>query len=328
MRWMKRWAKLGFGLLMAVVAFALCEATLRIAGYKPGLTSSKVFAFKDVDSLINYNYFLADAQGLQVANRDCTAFFAHARLDANGFLVPNTAQGDTVMYVGDSFLWGTGAPTPQGSFFNILANGYNFGIPGADVPQYHKIIELYVPQLKPKHVVLCFFMGNDILTEDRELQPFADLYYETNAGFILGYHQGKYLTLEEALTLARDYYMINTQTTASKVSAQSALLTFLFYTIPQWRHIKRNYDQGDYLLVNQYLHKMQQTATANGARFSVFIIPSTNQLTFKPEYEGLFHGVDYYWPTDVFEQSDFDETSHFNASGNRKFANFIKQNLH
>jgi hypothetical protein len=309
---------------LCVFTILLSEGGLRAIGYKAGVTSSQVFAFNNVDTIKNYNYFLADKNGLQVANQDCTAFFSTVRLDTMGFLAANIRNGDTVMYVGDSFLWGAGASNPDSNFFNLLANGFNFGIPGADPPQYLKIIETYSSLASVKHIVLCFYMGNDILKEDRPILPYCDAYYETNAGFLLGYYQGKYLSLEESVLNAKNFYLVPKKHFSEKICAQSALLTLLFYTIPQWVDIRRTYDVGDYNLVNSYLIKMQKKANDQNKTFSIFIIPSTNNLEPKTKYAQIFKGVDHvYWPKGLFNKNDFEKTAHFNNSGHRKFAAFI-----
>jgi hypothetical protein len=194
---------------VAVVGLMIgaAEWILRRSGYLPGgayFTVTKALTVEEK--------FTTDERGVFKANKPAWAFVGDVSINNDGFRGPEFAPPDSgqtsVLILGDSFAWGIGAEPVSNSFPDLIRQHghrvYNTGIPGVDPGQYRLIADLYTPRLKPDHVVVAFYVGNDLLTRLYPAIPNRKLIHETNAGWILGFDAcDRPLTAQEAY----DYYI-------------------------------------------------------------------------------------------------------------------------
>lgn len=319
----KTFLRLTLLIVVILVTFLAGEGLVRLYGLKPGITAGAISGFKVVDTILDYKYFISDEEGLFVANVDCTSIFPP--LTEDGFLMTNDDCTEKIAFIGDSFLWGAGASTQEKSFFAYTECGSNYGIPGADLAQYKLLASKVIKDDRVNKVALFFFMGNDIIKEDRQVVPHQPIFYSTNAGNLFSYYGGKYNDLNHSYKLAYDQYVIP-DTGINSIIAASALLTFIGYTLPQWEEIINSYDEGDYTLTNQYLRNIKLLVESGGAQFYLFVIPSENDLIYKDKYQDIFVDIKFHWPNNL-SRSDYEETAHFNDEGHKKYSDYINSIL-
>jgi lysophospholipase L1-like esterase len=179
-------------LLIVMGIFCLMEAFVRYQGYTPGDLRPNWSNFHPVDTLIVYDDFIVDSSGILVANKNF--FKTSIALNSNGFRAPEFNSLDTakhkLLLIGDSFTWGLTAHPLDSCFADLLASKtdatiINTGIPSADPAQYEAIAKKYIPILQPEKVVVMFFLGNDIMQQERPIIPYQPFYYYTNAGAMM-----------------------------------------------------------------------------------------------------------------------------------------------
>lgn len=101
-----------------------------------------------------------------------------------------------ILLIGDSFTFGFSAVPSYNNFTCLLATkGYavfNAGIPGTDPAQYCRIVENYLMKIKPDVVIICAYLANDIMQNNRKLYPDSFVYFPTNVSWIKGYFNNNY----------------------------------------------------------------------------------------------------------------------------------------
>ncbi len=171
---------ISLSIIVLALMLGLAEIGVRLMGYNPGDLSPVWLNFKPVDTLRVDNYFYTNKEGILVAD---STYWARQQIGINedGFRSPSFSKLDSckkkVLFIGDSFAWGKSAEPLTGNCFVDLVRKetgcevINLGIPGADPAQYYELAKKYIPTLKPDVVFVMFFMGNDLMTEDRKVIP-------------------------------------------------------------------------------------------------------------------------------------------------------------
>ena len=192
-----------FQVCFIAIACIAIEISLRFMGYPPGDLRPNWLWFRPVDSLYVIPDFYTNERGLLVASKDYWSK-EDIYINNDGFRggdfekLDSTRARKRILFIGDSFTWGMSAsPFQDSSFCDILGRDsafevINTGIPAADPPQYLKIAETYIPQLKPDFVFVVFFEGNDLMKEERKVTPGRQFYYWTNAGAVLADIDGRH----------------------------------------------------------------------------------------------------------------------------------------
>ncbi len=136
--------KLGFAAIPCVLLLALLEGAFRLLDLRDP-TAGTVVA--------------SEAYGLALLPQPGIA-------DANGFRNDAAPQDAQVLCIGDSFTWGFGVAAKD-SYPQALARRsgrkvYNASLGGYGPIQYRELVRNYL-RLRPEHVILGVYLGNDIL---------------------------------------------------------------------------------------------------------------------------------------------------------------------
>ncbi len=293
----ERKKRLLFQFSFLLVACLLLELVLRLMGYKPGDLRPNWLHFQPVDSLYVINDFYTNEKGLLVADSlywDPTGLC----INPDGFRSKPFNQLDSnkkkVLFIGDSFTWGMSAkPFFDSSFCDLLQRNtayeiINTGIPAADPAQYAAIANLYVPQLHPDLVVVAFFMGNDLMKEDRTVAPDRAFYYWTNAGAVLAdMDDHHYNTAQEAYNylVNERYYLVNPPHWWQKVIGCSSLLSRLYAVSFRIRE-KIEYEEltKHTGITKKYLNAIAATCANNKVPLRLLLIPEVKEAAMERAY--------------------------------------------
>lgn len=339
--------KMVFAFLTVLLLFAVAEGVLRmvftVQGYTVGSLAPNWFPpiKKEYVPVLQPSYY-TDSTGLFRARKD---FWVERGVNINeyGFLGndwPAQTTKPRLLLIGDSFVWGAGADEPEQRFAAILAeeSGYevlNTGIPGADPAQYQLITERFVPQAQPQVVLLCLYMGNDVVAHHREPLPNQALYYPSDIGWFPGYHRGQYFGSLEA---SYQYYL--QQYAPPNPLARNTAIGTALYSLPlrlQERQERQALLQSH--ITNQHLQSIKSICAQHGAQLIVIPIPysgtdlvkeyqadSTNLLLL---YPNVFIDLEKEVHLLTFQKDHFHPLpdGHFNNQGHRYFAAQTKQIL-
>jgi len=331
------------GLLLAVLLLLL-EAGVRWAGYVPGDVSPEWANFKQVDSLIVHDDFVVNGEGILVANASRHEVYGR-NVNSDGFHSPEFTEVDstrsTAMLIGDSFTWGMSASDIDSSFASILRdrsgwNIHNCGIPAADPVQYALIAEHYLPKLRPDAVLLFFFMGNDMMLQDREPAPFRDFYYFTNAGILVADMDGRHFPDAKSAYdyVVRDRYSITGQRNIvewliSKSAVLSRLYSVRFRLEEKLRWERQTEDMS---LTTSYLLKVREMALKHGAEFRIIVIPELKEAEmerddYEKRYGSFFHHPQLQrhiiWPETRKDYFKPYPDAHLNDRGHAVYGDFL-----
>jgi len=335
------------GLLLAVLLLLL-EAGVRWAGFVPGDVSPEWANFKQVDALIVHDDFVVNGEGILVANASRHVVYGR-NVNSDGFHSPEFTEVDstrsTVMLIGDSFTWGMSASDMDSSFASILRknsgrNIHNLGIPAADPVQYALIAEHYVPKLRPDAVLVFFFMGNDMMLQDREPAPFRDFYYFTNAGALWTDWDGREFPDPNSAYdyfLNEKYFLSGQRNLMEWVVSKSAVLSRL-YSVRFRLEEKLRWERQikDMSLTNSYLLKVRETALQHGAEFRIIVIPERkeaemNREDYEERYSSFFRHPELRpqisWPETRKDYFKPYPDAHLNDRGHAVYAAFLLELL-
>lgn len=338
-----------FQLSFVVIACVIIEFVLRGMGYPPGDLRPNWLWFNPVDSLYIIHDYYTNDKGLLVADKD---YWAKEKIAINseGFRGKEFSELDStkkkVLFIGDSFTWGMSAsPFQDSSYCDLLARETNYeivntGIPAADPPQYLKVVEEYTPIVKPNIILVMFFMGNDLMKEDRQVIPNRPFYYWTNAGAVLADIDGKhYDNPQDAYNyLSNEKYFLKHPTKWYEVViSKSALLSRLYaarFRIEEKLDYERR--RQDTSLTKKYLAGIIKAAAQNSTEVRFILIPEKKEADISREkyserYSNLLKDEElknYWvaWPTsDALFRPNPD--GHLNNEGHRLYADSIKSLL-
>ncbi len=335
-----------FQLLFVLAAVLVIEFTLRYMGYEPGNIKPNWSNFQPVDSLFVKKDFYMNNKGFMVAD---SAYWVNkgSHINSEGFRTHSFGQPDTtkkrVMFIGDSFTWGMSALPVDDSCFAALVEGesnyqvFNLGIPVADPVQYWAVAQKYIPVLKPDYVFVFFFMGNDLMEDDRQVIPNKPFYYSTNAGGISGVIDGIYFNnAGEAYNyiVNQKFYLQNPSAWYEKLIAKSSLLSRL-YSVRFRVEEKIKFERvvKDSRLTKKYLRRIQDVARQNRVPVKFVLIPEIKDANmpiqaYKKRYSDLLLDSTLApdWLTLQNAASNFKDypDGHLNNQGHRLYAEFLK----
>lgn len=322
-----------------VAALVLGEVGLRLAGVTPG----GVRAFtnvKYVDELVVLDQYETDGEGVFKAN-PAYPWPEDVRINSDGFrsppFVPDESEQTSLLFLGDSFTWGATALPPDRCFVDRIRDQgfvcHNTGIPGTDPGQYAALAEKWAPRLRPDIVVAMLYMGND-LTEWHPRQPSGQLYWVTNAGWLLGYDgNGNYFQSAQA---SYDYYIRRKDVAQSRTGpvrsllAATALGSHALAILEGCDVAPKSLDPA---ALRSGLERMRRAAEQVGARFELVLIPVRPALRRAPAFDiernrDLFDGFDPHVPVGL-DASHYmpSPNDHLNTDGHGRLAEFIMRAL-
>lgn len=269
-------------IVATLVTLAAIEVALRLAGLIP---------------LSSATYIPDAATGFKLQ--------PHAGTDADGFNNPatendpnpaRTARPGTVLFVGDSFVFGT---YPAEAVFPILviadlagngvaARAVNVGIPGAGPDTYVRVMRAYVPRLEPVAVVATVYLGNDVEQGDPRRPTKLWLGRIGNYAHPLSFHWdelmivavgGKLLRLAEE-ALHRRHAPDTAASGPEEAGRRSLAFTDAALARIRWRELEAARIVPDRRIARGYeglaarLADMATIAQASGATFLVALAPS------------------------------------------------------
>lgn len=271
-----------------------------------------------------------------VGDEQILLYADHPINDEGFYSIPfdTTGAGDRILLLGDSFTWGHSASKLTGSFSNLLlARGYsvfNTGISGADVPQYKGILQHYGPQLKPKVVVLNFFMGNDVSYFNRVPRPFVPVHYTTNAGNILSFQNGVlFSTMQEAYDNLMSNMVIPQTTTLNRWMSKTVVTTMLWEFLAHQHLVDHVFFVGEpypeHPLTRTEIESVSRVCDSLGATLILSVIPKleNGEVVGAESIPGLFGDVPYHQPKvspSLYNLKD----GHFNDEGHRFYADYLE----
>lgn len=345
----ERKKRLLFQLGFVAVACLVMELALRFMGYQPGDIRPGWLWFNPVDSLYTINDFYTNHKGLLVAD---SGYWAKENLYINqdGFRGKEISQLDTakkkILFIGDSFTWGMSASNfYDSSMCDLLAKNtpyeiINTGIPAADPAQYAQVAKLYIPQIKPDFVFVLFFMGNDLMKQEREIMPDKGFYYWTNAGAILTDYDGKHFdNVQDAYNYAVNerYFLKQPHHWYEHIINKSALLSRLYslkYRIREKIEYEELTKHPDITL--KHLQQIVSIADSNAVPVKIVLIPEAKEadmeLTkYKEKYNALLNapGINNTWlyPAPGKQYFRLNRDGHLNNEGHIYYYQYLKQQL-
>jgi lysophospholipase L1-like esterase len=335
-----------FQILFLTTACAIIEIFLRVSGYAPGDLKPNWLNFHPVDSLYVVNDYYANKEGVLIAD---SLYWAAQNVHVNedGFRSPNfstlNSSKKKILFIGDSFTWGLSAsPVTNHCFVDLIRNETNYevvnlGIPAADPPQYLSLAEKYIPKLKPDLMFVVFFMGNDLMKEDRKIIPGEPFYYYTNAGAILADIDGRHFkNAREAYNyiLNDKYYLHQPKNIFEKIISKSSLLSRLysvrFRIEEKWQYEKMLRHTE---LTKSYLKKIISVAQQSNVPVKLILIPEVKEAdmcvaAYTKKYADILmdEQLKGYWLFPQNKKEFFKDypDAHLNNNGHRLYADFLK----
>ena len=321
------------------------EISLRCIGYLPGDLRPSLSYFKPVDSLVVIPDFVTNEEGILVANR---AYFNEQGVFINeeGFRTKSfTALDSTkrkLLFIGDSFTWGMSAkPFYKNSFCDLLARDsskevINLGIPAADPLQYAALAEKYIPTIQPNEVFVLFFMGNDLMREDRanSRQPY---YYWTNAGAIYADMDGRHFYSAQS---AYDYliteklFLCNPDNFLEWLVSKSAAIARLYAVKFRWEE-KQAFERARTHpeVTIKHLKQLVEVCMANNCALKIVVIPEAKDANlilekYKEKYAALLNDatLSKYFYTPQVQLGWYDKAAnpHLNNQGHFEYYQLLK----
>jgi len=354
----RKYPKLSLGIITSIFLFlvlAMLECGLRFV-YTPAIIEG--FYFKWVDSLTVSNDFFTNDKGIFQANpnhfnQDSLTQLGY-HINKEGFRTaefPNdtTQSQQPILFIGDSFAWGYTLNPITDCFIDQLTKEvsnpiYNLGIPGADPAQYAQIAQTYIPKLKPKHICLIFYWGNDIMYYPRKIHPNQPLWHITNAGWLSGYKLPWWgddpnellpTPTEAYVYFLRNYSLIGDNATPfERACGQTVIATRIWANLnkhTQWRPPKF-YDkvEGDIRVTHNYLQTIKEVAQQHQISLSIILIPQRDHLniTADPNYPIIFEGFEPQIPPNLqLDHYNQYQDDHLNKSGHDLYAKFVLTQL-
>lgn len=344
----RKWRIL-FQISFVLIACLAIEGVLRFSGYPPGDLRPNWLWFRPVDSLYVIHDFYTNHRGILVADSDYWNQQG-IHINSDGFRGKEFSELDStkkkVLFIGDSFTWGMSAsPFQDSSFCDILGREtpyqiINTGIPAADPAQYNQIATVYVPRLKPDYVFVVFFMGNDLMKEDRRVLPDTPFYYWTNAGAILADIDGRHFESPQAAYnyLANEKYFLKSPTRwYEKVISKSSLLSRLYaarFRVEEkisYETLRKNTS-----VTKRYLKNIVNTCAGLQIPVKFILIPESKEADMTTEnydkkYQDILEDKELktLWLFPNPQKSYFkpNPDGHLNNMGHRVYAKYIETYL-
>ena len=248
-----------------------------------------------------------------------------------------------VLLLGDSFTWGGVAEPISNCFADLLLTMgytvYNTGIPATDPEQYRAVAKKYIQILKPDVVVVNLFTGNDVSNYERRVQPFAPVYYPTNAGNIMACPQGLYFNnMKEAYHITLSWYKIPTEKNwFNRLCAQTSVTSVFWSVLATYDWVEKesellktyNAKTGKFResgpVCQRIVSDIKQLAAHNNAQFIYSQIPDyTKKGMHLPKDEPGYADTLTYFVPSVKAEDYSGVGGHFNNKGHYKYALYLQ----
>jgi hypothetical protein len=276
------------------------------------------------------------------------AYLSYARLPINrdGFrsieLADVEGSKGKVLLLGDSFTFGYSARPLTASFADRIAAAgyavYNTGVPAVGPAQYEHLAAKYVPLLRPDVVVVSFYMANDVVFWESELEPFQYQQYPTDVGFFAADPRGEYLkSPQEAYEYALQSVRIpNQEQVFNRLCAATVVGTKLWAALANARVVERRaarfaaYDErnagtgGGAPVSGRHIARIKETTEEHGGKFLLAVITDplgTTGQGYTPAE--VFQNLEYHVPEVGPEGYNPAPDAHFNNEGHRRYAEFL-----
>lgn len=338
-----------FQISFVVVAFVIIEIALRLLGHRPGDLKPAWLQFKPVDSLQTDDLFYTNTDGLFVANKERWGK-ENIYINADGFRNKEFSEIDSVkkkvLLIGDSYVWGSSAQPMVGNCFADLLRAetdfeiINLGIQAVDPVQYAQLAKKYLPLLKPDLVFVFFYMGNDLMKQDRYSPLGNPFIYNTNAGVLPAYDGSRYFeNAKDAYNyfVNEKYFLKNPTGIVESIISKSAALSMLYSVRFRWRE-KQEYEKSvkNSSVTKKYLYAIRQTAQQQSIPVKFVLIPEMKEadmdsVKYAGRYADLLSDTQLAndWivlhPPKKFYRENPD--GHLNNEGHRYYADFLKSYL-
>lgn len=312
-------------------------------GYSIGNFAPYWEHYQPTDSLVCDAYFRTDYAGVYKAIPN--KFSDVNDLGFRGRVLKfDSTDKLKILHIGDSFTWGASASSYSKSFAGLFDQNdqywcYNTGIPGADPAQYYQIVFQYVPIVLPDVVMVHVYLGNDIMTEYRELRSFQPLFYQTNIGWLPGYSNGAYFnSCQESYQYYEQMYKPKGQFQhiISKTAIGTALLS-----LPLRMQEHREWEKNKKSEVTAwYLNEIANVCEKYHAKLIISVIPNAqadltedfmeDRKTYVlKQYPNAFKGVEQYLVVLPVTANDYTPIpdAHLNDKGHEIAYQFLLQQL-
>jgi hypothetical protein len=283
----------------------LIEMVFRMLGNKPGDISPGWSNFSKVDTLKVKNDFYC-SNGIVISSKENDTAY-HSHINAEGFRNKEFNQVDSsrpvILLIGDSYTFGLSAKPISASFADILktdtsAEYINLGIPAADPVQYEFLARKYIPVFKPSLVIIPFFLGNDIMLQDRKIDTVNPFWVNTNAGgFFLDIDNRHFKTPEQAYNyiINEKYNLAGSGNILEKIIGRSAVLSKL-YSVKSRLEERDKFDAAVKTMdiTKSHLYIIAALCKQQNAILKIIVIPELREahLTvaeLRAKYQALFN---------------------------------------
>lgn len=350
--------------LLAITATTLIvvEVVLRLFGFKAGV-------------LIN-DFVVTDATRPQLVHRadsaGITTYIPGSPYLPKGYVVNQqgfrgafnytkevvdslrqTTHRPLLLVIGDSYAEGCCLDSGELSFTERIAadSAYtviNLGIGATDPLQYRLLAEKYIPLLQPEAVLVCVYLGNDVMEYNRQPHAGVPSFYRINdtawvpsepVFYFVAEYPGQYFTsAQEAYDFnLRTFTLLSPQRSPlQSTMAHSVVLsrTYLFGKVLYLalKNKRPLFKQGQPPYTAQHLRGIQTVAQANHCKLLITAAPAIEDVSaqkdLKTEYAYLFTGTSWYAPDlHTWNQQDYnmaDGGIHLSAQGHKKYYEFLK----
>ena len=342
----EKYRVIAFQLMLIFIGLLAIEVVLRLMGYAPGDMKPNWLNFNTVDSLYTVHDYYTNKAGVLVADSSYWAAIG-VHVNEDGFRSPDFNKLDStkkkVLFIGDSFTWGMSAnPIKDHCFVDLVRNEtsnevINLGIPAADPPQYLQLAKKYIPALKPDIIFVLFFMGNDLMIQDRAVIPDEPFYYYTNAGAIMADMDGIHFKTAQAAYnyfVSDRYYMHHPKNFFEWLVSKSSLLSRL-YSVRFRIEEKWGFERTirDTHITKKYLKEIKAIAEQNYVPLKFVLIPEIkeadkNLTDYTHRYGDILLDPDLKDAWLVFTNSKSNFTpypdAHLNNKGHRHYADQLE----
>jgi len=329
-------------LISLLLATIFSEYLLRVGGKIPGYIPAYGLIPVENVKVLKPVEFISDEEGVFKANVN-KEWPEEFLINSDGFRSTEFKNYKTdkkkILFLGDSFTWGSGATPITESFVDIIArNGYvtfNTGIPGTGPGQYEFLAEKYMPLLRPDIIIVMFCMRNDF-DFPHPMLPYKNLWHVTNAGWLYARDEdGNYLSAEDAY---RQHYekIYGKKNELQEFFYKSVIGTYLYMTISKLHYkMMGNSTRKDMRyrkkITRETLGRIKSLADRNGAELMLYLIPERPKLIKNASFtiESNYHFFEDFSPfiPDFLTKGDYGPDGHFNNHGNKKYAEFILEGI-
>lgn len=338
-----------FQITLILVCSLSIELVLRWSGCQPGDLRPNWLQFTPVDSLMVDDLFFTTREGILVANRTRWAKTG-LYINTNGFRNKEFSEIDStkkkILLIGDSYVWGSSARPIEQCFADLLRKEtdyeiINLGIQAVDPPQYLQLTQKFLPLLNPDFLLVFFYMGNDLMKQDRTSPMGKPFVYVTNAGVIPSYDGSVYFDSAEKsyqYFVNEKYFLKKPANALEKIISKSCILSKL-YSIRFRLEEKWAYENvvKDASISKNYLKSIQQTAVENKVPVKFVLIPELKEAEmdsqkYADRYASLLSdpSLKNEWIPLHPKKSLFRDypDGHLNNEGHRFYADYLKSYLH